>query len=265
MDLFDEISFKISELVTKTYSTSFSIAVNSLSKEMKSAIFSIYGFVRFADEIVDTFTKVNQQLILDNFQRDYFEAITNGISINPILNSFVITVKKYNIPQHLVDSFLKSMKADLKKLNYNTTSELKEYIYGSADVVGLMCLMVFVNGDQRLYKSLEKSAMKLGTAFQKVNLLRDLKSDIEQLNRSYFPEFSKEKFDEQQKNKLIIEIESDFNEALQGIKKLPGKSKLAVYIAFVYYKQLLRNLKNTPAHKIIQTRIRVADTIKLYL
>jgi len=265
MDLFDEISFKASKLVTKTYSTSFSIAVSFLSKEMRHAIYSIYGFVRFADEIVDTFHHVKQKLVLDNFERDYHEAIENGISLNPILHSFVLTVKKYKIPSDLVDSFLKSMRADLNKLNYNDSSELKEYIYGSADVVGLMCLMVFVNGDMDLYLKLEKPAMKLGSAFQKVNFLRDLKADIEQLDRRYFPEFNKESFDETMKNKLIKDIESDFCEAKAGIKELPGKSKLAVFIAFVYYKQLLKNLKNTPATKVMQTRIRVSDRGKILL
>jgi len=265
MDLFDEISFKTSRLVTKTYSTSFSIAVNSLSKEMQLAIHSVYGFVRLADEIVDTFHHVNQQMVFDNFERDYYETIANGISMNPILHSFALTVKKYNIPSHLIDSFLKSMRADLKKLEYNSTNELNEYIYGSADVVGLMCLMVFVNGDKNLYNTMEKPAMKLGSAFQKVNFLRDLKADIELLNRTYFPAFNKDLFDETTKQKLIIDIESDFYEAKAGINKLPGRSKLAVFIAFLYYKQLLKSLKKTPASKIIQTRIRVSNRLKIFL
>ena len=259
MLLHTEISFKTSQLVTKAYSTSFSIAVSLLNKDMQRAIYSIYGFVRFADEIVDTFHHVNQKLVLDNFERDYYEAITNNISMNPILHSFALTVKKYSIPSHLVHSFLKSMKADLNKLNYNNTSELNEYIYGSADVVGLMCLTVFVNGDQHLYNELEKPAMKLGSAFQKVNFLRDLKTDIEQLDRCYFPDFNINTFNESTKNKLITTIESDFNEAKVGIEKLPEKSKLAVFVAFVYYNQLLKNLKKTPATKIMQTRIRVSE------
>jgi len=265
MHLFDEISFKTSKLVTTTYSTSFSIAVGFLSKEMQYSLCSIYGFVRYADEIVDTFHHVNQKIILDNFERDFRESLAFGISMNPILHSFAITVKKYNIPVHLADSFLKSMRADLIKHNYDEAGELNEYIYGSADVVGLMCLMVFVNGDQNLYKRMEKPAMKLGSAFQKVNFLRDLKEDIEQLDRCYFPGLNKDFFNETTKKKLILDIESDFFEAEEGIKELPGKSKLAVFTAFLYYKHLLKKLKKTPANKIMQTRIRVSDRIKLYL
>ena len=265
MDLFDEISFKTSKLVTKKYSTSFSIAVSALDYEKRMGIYSIYGFVRFADEIVDTFTHLDQKNILSNFERDYQEAIAQGFSINPILHAFTLTVQKYNIPLHLIESFLKSMRTDLDKVNYNSNKELNEYIYGSADVVGLMCLMIFVNGDQSLYQQMEKPAMKLGSAFQKVNFLRDLKADIEQLNRSYFPEFRKENFDEKLKNTLISEIEYDFSEAFDGIKLLPDKSKLAVYIAFIYYKQLLKKLKKTPASQIIQSRIRVSNPVKFFL
>jgi len=265
MDLYNEIAFKTSKLITKKYSTSFSIAVGFLANEMRQAIYSIYGFVRFADEIVDTFHTINQKLVLDNFERDYYDAITNGISMNPVLHSFALTVKKYKIPSHLIDSFIKSMKADLSKQVYNNTDELNEYIYGSADVVGLMCLMVFVNGNEQLYNDLKKPAMKLGSAFQKVNFLRDLKSDVEHLDRQYFPEFEMNNFSEDVKNDLIKNIENDFKEAKKGIVGLPGRSKLAVYIAYVYYKKLLRNLKSTPAHKLIHTRIRVADPVKLML
>ncbi len=265
MTLYNEISFKTSKLITKAYSTSFSIAVSFLNLEMQSAIYSIYGFVRFADEIVDTFHQVNKKMIFDNFEKDYYETITNGISMNPVLHSYALTVKKYNIPAHLIESFFKSMRADLDKLNYNNDIELKEYIYGSADVVGLMCLMVFVDGDPQLYNKLEKPAMKLGSAFQKVNFLRDLKEDVEQLDRCYFPELTIGAFDEATKNILITDIEADFCEARKGIRELPGKSKLAVFIAFVYYKQLLTNLKRTPANKIMQSRIRVSDPTKLLL
>jgi 15-cis-phytoene synthase len=265
MDLYNEISFKTSKLITRKYSTSFSIAVGFLPIEMRQAIYSIYGFVRFADEIVDTFHTVNQKLILDNFERDYYDAIDNGISMNPVLHSFALTVKKYRIPSHLVDSFLKSMKTDLDKQVYNNNEELNEYIYGSADVVGLMCLMVFVNGNEKLYNDLEKPAMKLGSAFQKVNFLRDLKTDIEHLDRRYFPQFDANSFNENVKYELIKNIENDFYEAKEGIKNLPGKSKLAVFIAYVYYKQLLQNLKCTPANKIMNTRIRIANPVKLML
>lgn len=265
MFIYTEIAFKTSKLVTKAYSTSFALAVRTLSKEMQRAIYSIYGFVRLADEIVDTFHTVNQELVFDSFERDYFEALANGISMNPILHAFVVTTKKYNIPAHLVDSFLKSMRANLKKLNYENNNELNDYIYGSADVVGLMCLMVFVHGDQQLYDKLKKPAMKLGSAFQKVNFLRDLKADVELLDRRYFPEFSKNSFDEATKHQLVLDIESDFREARIGIEGLPGKSKLAVFIAFVYYNQLLKKLKNTPAIEIMQTRIRISNFVKIML
>lgn len=265
MKLYDEISFKTSKLVTRTYSTSFSIAVGFLNNEMQDAIYSIYGFVRLADEIVDTFHQVNQKLVLDNFEKDYYETLTNGISMNPVLHCFALTVKKYNIPTLLIEAFLKSMRADLDKLNYNNHTELKEYIYGSADVVGLMCLMVFVNGDQQLYDKLEKPAMKLGSAFQKVNFLRDLKEDVEQLDRRYFPELTTGTLDENTKRILIADIEVDFREAREGLKELPGKSKLAVLIAFLYYKQLLKRLKCTPANKIMQTRIRISNSTKFLL
>jgi 15-cis-phytoene synthase len=265
MDIYNEISFRTSRLITQKYSTSFSIAVSFLPKEMRNAIYSIYGFVRFADEIVDTFYTINQRLVLENFERDYYDAVNNGISMNPVLHSFALTVKKYKIPAQLVDSFLKSMKADLEKQVYNNADELNEYIYGSADVVGLICLMVFVNGDEQLYNELEKPAMKLGSAFQKVNFLRDLKSDIEHLDRQYFPQFDMNNFNEEMKFEIIKNIEDDFKEAKEGIRKLPGKSKLAVYIAYVYYKRLLQNLYFTPANRIMQTRIRVSDPIKLML
>ena len=265
MELFKDISFKTSKIVTQKYSTSFSIAVSFLPKEMRQAIYSIYGFVRFADEIVDTFHTIDQKRVLDTFERDFYEAMTNGISMNPVLHSFVLTVKKYKIPSNLIESFLNSMKADLKKQDYRDENELNEYIYGSADVVGLMCLRVFVNGDEQQYNDLEKPAMKLGSAFQKVNFLRDLKTDIEQLDRRYFPQCDVKNFSEKLKSELILDIENDFIEAKKGIKLLPGKSKLAVYIAFVYYHQLLKKLKATPANDIMQNRIRVSDYKKMFL
>ena len=265
MDLYTEISFTTSKIITQKYSTSFSIAVSFLDEEMRQAIYSIYGFVRLADEIVDTFHTINQELILNNFENDFYDALKNGISMNPVLHSFAITVKKYNIPTHLVDSFFKSMKTDLNKQIYKNDSELNEYIYGSADVVGLMCLMVFVEGDKQLYSELEKPAMKLGSAFQKVNFLRDLKADIEDLDRTYFPQFDRETFNEDVKSSLIIDIENDFKEANKGIIRLPGKAKLAVFIAFIYYSKLLQDIMKTPANKLIKKRIRVSDFTKLIL
>jgi phytoene/squalene synthetase len=265
MEIYHDISFKTSKLITKSYSTSFSLAVGLLSPETRQAIYSIYGFVRVADEIVDTFHGYNQKILLKNFENDCLEAIASGISMNPVLHSFAITVKKYNIPIHFIDSFLLSMKTDLSKHVYENTSELNTYIYGSADVVGLMCIKAFVNGDEKLYNELEKPAMKLGSAFQKVNFLRDLKADVEQLDRKYFPDFDIHSFDEKTKNALVKNIEEDFREAHEGVKRLPGRSKLAVLVAFDFYLELLRKIRNTPANEIVKTRIRISDPMKIWL
>ena len=265
MNLYNEISFTTSKLITKKYSTSFSIAVGSLPDEMRQAIYSIYGLVRLADEIVDTFHESDQEFLLNDFEKEYYKTLQQGISMNPVLNSFGITVAKYEFPHELVDSFLKSMKADLSKQVYETNSELDNYIHGSANVVGLMSLLVFLDGDKQRYNQLKEPAMKLGSAFQKVNFLRDLKADSHGLNRLYFPDVEIDSFSEEVKGQLIADIENDFDEAEKGIKELPGKSKLAVYIAFVYYKKLLQKLKQTPADEIVKTRIRVPDSIKFVL
>jgi phytoene/squalene synthetase len=265
MNLYDEVSFKTSKIFTKKYSTSFSIAVSFLPGKMKKAIYSLYGFVRVADEIVDTFFDADQKRLLDEFESDFYKALEDGISVNPILHSFSKTVKEFNIPLNLVDSFLKSMKADLSKQVYVDESELREYIYGSADVVGLMCLRVFTDADDELYKQLEIPAMKLGSAFQKVNFLRDLKADVELLNRAYFPDFDRNTFDESKRNILVTDIEKDFRDALTGIKRLPGKSKLAVLIAYTYYKKLLLKIKHTPADRILSERIRIRNSHKIVL
>lgn len=265
MELYNQISFKTSKLITKKYSTSFSIAVRSLPKETRQAIYSIYGFVRLADEIVDSFHTIDQGFILNDFEKEYYKTLEHGVSMNPVLQSFGITVTKYQFPPELVDSFLKSMKADLTKQVYDNNSELETYIHGSANVVGLMCLLVFLDGDKQRYAKLKDSAMKLGSAFQKVNFLRDLKADALELNRLYFPDVEMGNFTEEVKHELINDIESDFDEALIGIKELPGRSKLATFIAFTYYKQLLQKLKQTPAEKIVNTRIRVPDGKKFML
>jgi phytoene/squalene synthetase len=236
-----------------------------LGDEMQNAINSIYGFVRFADEIVDTFHQNNKNHLLDKFENDLKDSLTEGLSLNPVLHSFTLTVKKYNIDYELIDAFLSSMKADLNKQNYNNQGELNEYIYGSADVVGLMCLKVFVNGNENLYNELKSPATKLGSAFQKVNFLRDLKADSEVLNRTYFHQLNTGKFSNPIKNEIIGNIEADFFEAKKGIDKLPGKSKLAVYIAFSYYQNLLKKLKRTPAEKIAATRIRISGFKKTVL
>ncbi len=263
--LFDKVSLDCSRRVTATYSTSFSTAVNLLSPSIRSAIHSIYGFVRFADEIVDSFHEWDKDQLLTKFENDLYEAIEQGISLNPILNSFQHTVKKYNIDISLVDAFLKSMRMDLQKNEYSSKQDYEEYIYGSADVVGLMCLKVFVNGDHEKFEALKASAMRLGSAFQKVNFLRDLKDDTELLNRSYFPHMNMRSLDDMTKQEIIDEIEADFKAALEGIAKLPATSKFGVYTAYIYYRQLLKKIKSTPSVQIMKMRVRVSNTAKIAL
>jgi len=263
--LFDDTSFACSKIVTNKYSTSFFLAVKMLSPKIRSAIFSIYGFVRFADEIVDSFHNFDKLTLINQFEKDYYKAMDDGISLNPILNSFQLTVKKYNIPDDLVQAFLHSMKLDLNKTHYKTVEDYKTYIYGSADVVGLMCLKVFVNGDQEKYDNLKESAMRLGSAFQKVNFLRDLKDDYEVLNRSYFPGVDLESLNKKSKNDIINEIEEDFKEAYKGVKRLPIEAKFGVYTAYIYYKRLLSKLKRTPSEEIMNTRIRISNPVKMSL
>ncbi|MFH6969111.1 phytoene/squalene synthase family protein [Flavobacterium sp. FlaQc-28] len=260
--LFDDVSFKCSKLVTKNYSSSFSIAVKMLSPSIRDAIYSIYGFVRFADEIVDSFHDYEKENLIDDFEKEYYKALNLGISLNPILNSFQHTVKEYNITDDLVQAFLKSMKQDLTKSSYNTQTEYADYIFGSADVVGLMCLKVFTKGNNTKYEQLKNEAMRLGSAFQKVNFLRDLKDDNLILNRTYFPSINLNNFTEAAKTQIISEIEDDFNIAYQGIVKLPIEAKFGVYTAYIYYKKLLTKLKNTPYHEIGNSRIRVSNYTK---
>lgn len=257
--IFDTISFECSRNVTKTYSTSFSTAVRMLAPSIRQDIYNIYGFVRFADEIVDSFHDYNKVDLFNLFETDLELALKNKISLNPVLNAFQHTVNKFNIPNELIDAFMKSMRLDLTKTEYKTQDEFNEYIFGSADVVGLMCLKVFVNGDQEKYNALEKSAMRLGSAFQKVNFLRDLKADFEGLNRTYFPDTDLNKLDESSKAKIIAEIEADFKAGFEGILLLPLEAKLGVYTAYVYYKKLLSKLSKTPSAEIKNTRVRVPD------
>lgn len=265
VELYDDVSFRISKIVTRSYSTSFSIAVSFLEPETRKAIYSIYGFVRFADEIADTFHDYDKKALLSDFERDYYNAVRNGISLNPVLHSFQQTVKKYNIPDDLIQAFLKSMKADLIKNGSYNKSEIEEYIYGSAEAVGLMCLRVFVDGDNKRFDDLKYPAMKLGSAFQKVNFLRDLRNDILDLNRSYFPELDISSFNNDVKDRIIKDIEADFSTALPGIKGLPGNAKLPVLTAYSYYLSLLGKIRNTPADKLVITRLRVPDIKKYYL
>ncbi|NER15841.1 phytoene/squalene synthase family protein [Spongiivirga citrea] len=263
--LFDTVSYECSKLVTTYYSTSFSTATKMLAPSIRQDIFNIYGFVRFADEIVDTFHDYDKRTLFDNFEADLERALKDQISLNPILNSFQHTFHKYEIDKHLVDSFMKSMRLDLDKQVYLTQEEYKEYIYGSADVVGLMCLKVFVSGDEKRYNELKESAMSLGSAFQKVNFLRDLKADFEDLSRTYFPGTNLDELDEASKTKIIAEIEEDFAKGLSGIHKLPVEAKFGVYTAYRYYKKLLTKLKKTPSMEIKNKRIRVADYQKVHL
>jgi phytoene synthase len=262
--LFDQTSFHCSKLITNAYSTSFSIGTMLLDKRIRKHIYSIYGFVRYADEIVDTFHDYDKQYLLQKFKEDTYEAINRGISLNPILNSYQHTVNTYKIDIALVDSFLKSMEMDLDKANHDLKS-YEEYIYGSAEVVGLMCLRVFTEGDEHTYKSLQKPALALGAAFQKVNFLRDMKQDVITLGRSYFPEIQLRSFDSVTKKEIEKDIENDFREAYKGILKLPKSSRLGVYVAFVYYNSLFRKICKTSPEGVMLKRIRIADPEKLFL
>lgn len=263
--IFDHVSYKCSKLVTQSYSTSFSLATKMLATPIRLHIYNIYGFVRFADEIVDTFHDYDKETLFNDFERAMEDAIENKISLNPILNSFQHTYHKYSIPHHLVEAFMKSMRMDLTKKEYNTYEEYKEYIYGSADVVGLMCLCVFVDGDKEKYEALKESAMALGSAFQKVNFLRDLKSDYEQLNRTYFPNIDLTQLDESSKKRIVDEIKEDFALGLAGISQLPDQAKFGVYTAYRYYKKLLQKLQSTPPLEIKNKRIRVPNYQKFGL
>jgi phytoene/squalene synthetase len=251
--------------VTETYSTSFSLATRMLGPSIRQDIYNIYGFVRFADEIVDSFHEYEKEILFNRFENALGEALQDRISLNPILNSFQHTVYKYNIDKELIDTFMASMRLDLTKSTYSSAEEFNEYIYGSADVVGLMCLKVFVKGDAEKYNELKESAMNLGSAFQKVNFLRDLKEDYETLSRTYFPNTNLESLDETSKKKIIEEIEDNFNKGYSGILLLPHEAKLGVFIAYRYYKRLLKKLQQTPAIEIKNSRIRVPNIEKIGL
>jgi phytoene synthase len=262
-DLFDKVSLECSKNVTNSYSTSFSLATKMLSKNIRQDIYNIYGFVRLADEIVDTFHDFDKKILLVRFIDELNYSLKNKISTNPILNSFQFTVNKYKIDHELIDAFLTSMKMDLKKVKYSTEKEYKDYIYGSADVVGLMCLKVFVGGNKEIYNRLKPSAMSLGSAFQKVNFLRDLNSDYNLLNRTYFPNLDFNQFDDNAKMLIMNDIEEDFKKALKGIYELPNNSKFGVYAAYKYYRRLLEKLKKTSCLKIKNKRVRVPNYQKV--
>ncbi|MEW2922701.1 MULTISPECIES: phytoene/squalene synthase family protein [Flavobacteriaceae] len=263
--IFDDVSYHCSKIVTKSYSTSFALATKMLAPSIRADIYNIYGFVRFADEIVDTFHDYNKEKLFNDFESDMEQAIADKISLNPILNSFQHTYHRYDIPHHLVESFMKSMRMDLTKKKYETFDEYRQYIYGSADVVGLMCLCVFVNGNKEKYEELKESAMALGSAFQKVNFLRDLKADYEDLNRTYFPNTNLMELDEVSKKRIVNEIKADFAVGYSGIIKLPEQAKFGVYTAYRYYKKLLYKLQNTPPLEIKNARIRVPNYQKFGL
>ena len=262
-ELFDKISEECSKNVTKSYSTSFSLATKMLSSNIRQDIYNIYGFVRFADEIVDTFHSYNKKELFSRFVDDLNYSLIEGISLNPILNSFQKTVNKYNIDKSLIDAFLKSMEQDLEKKKYKSLKEYKDYIYGSADVVGLMCLKVFVGGNNDDFNRLKPYAMSLGSAFQKVNFLRDLNDDYKKLNRIYFPGIDYKTFNEDAKNNIMIDIEKDFSNALKGIYMLPNNSKFGVYAAYKYYKRLLRKLDRASYLQIKSKRVRVPNYQKV--
>ncbi len=262
--LFDKVSAECSRLTTRAYSTSFSMGISFLNKKFHGPIYSIYGFVRFADEIVDTFHDFDKAYLLRKFKSDTYEAIEQRISLNPILNAFQNIVHQYGIEQSLIDLFLDSMEMDLSKSLHNTKS-YDQYILGSAEAVGLMCLRVFTENDRELFDRLKPSAMKLGSAFQKVNFLRDLRTDFKGLGRTYFPEIDPDHFSNNDKQHIENEISAEFQEALEGIKQLPTSSRLGVYLAFIYYKKLFNKIKSVPAEKVMNERIRISNGHKVSL
>ncbi len=262
--LFDELSLKVSKETTKKYSTSFSLGILALGENIRPAIYSIYGYVRLADEIVDSFHGFDKATLLNRFRVQTLEALEERISLNPILHSFQQTVREYQIDFELIDTFLNSMEMDLQKIDYN--SDLyNAYILGSAEVVGLMCLQVFVKGDKKEFERLKPYAMKLGSAFQKVNFLRDLKDDYQVLGRTYFPNVDLEEFNSNVKKTIEKEIREEFEVALKGIKMLPASSRFGVYLAYTYYVSLFNKIIKTPAEKILNQRIRINNSQKVSL
>jgi 15-cis-phytoene synthase len=262
--LFDNLSRKTSKMVTNAYSTSFSLGIRFLAKKFHNPIYAVYGFVRFADEIVDTFHEFNKRELLEEFKRDTYRSIELGISLNPILNAFQEVVRKYNIDHELIDTFLYSMEMDLDDRNYDQ-SLYEKYILGSAEVVGLMCLKVFVEGNQQQYDELKPYAMKLGSAFQKINFLRDYKADTEHLGRVYFPQLQFSQLDEETKKEIEADIENDFAMGYEGIKKLPKDARFGVYVAYIYYSNLLRKIMEMPPQQIMQNRVRIPNNEKYAL
>ena len=264
MQHFHDVSQACSKNTTEKYSTSFSSAIKLLHKDLRQPIFNIYGFVRFADEIVDTFHEHDKAVLLNEFKTATYEAIQRGISLNPILHSFQLTVNKYNIDHSLIEAFLYSMELDLNERKYDRAG-YEEYIYGSAEVVGLMCLYVFCEGDKIIYEQLKPAAKSLGAAFQKVNFLRDLKADYEGLERVYFPGCDFRNFTKQDKISIEADIQKDFDDAYSGIVNLPVKAKFGVYVAYKYYLSLFKKIKQLQPQNIMQQRVRIPDYGKMYI
>ena len=264
IELYHKVSLNASKNVTQLYSTSFSMGIKLLDKNIHDAIFSIYGFVRLADEIVDTFHDYPKSEMLQEFKDETYKALDRKISVNPILHAFQMVVNKYSIARDLIDKFLLSMEQDLNDIQYSSVG-YKEYIVGSAEVVGLMCLKVFVNGDNDLYFKLEEPARRLGAAFQKINFLRDVKSDYQELGRTYFPGVDLEKFTPNEKLKIEEDIQNDFESALKGIINLPSSSRLGVYVAYRYYFSLFKKIKKVSSDRLMEERIRVPNFKKLFI
>lgn len=262
--LYNSTSLECSKLVTNRYSTSFSLGIRVFEKKLRNPIYAIYGFVRLADEIVDTFHESDKQVLLERFREDTHRAVEEGISLNPILNAFQLTVNEYNIDKDLIDAFLNSMSMDLYNVDYDKEG-YEKYIYGSAEVVGLMCLKVFCANDDVRYQTLAPAAKSLGSAFQKINFLRDIKSDFLERGRVYFPGVSYHGFTNDEKKEIEKDIKKDFDDALVGIKMLPNGAKLGVYLAYKYYLNLFAKIKSAPAQKVKEERIRVNDSKKAYL
>lgn len=263
-DTFDKVSIKCSKITTNAYSTSFSLGIYCLEKSLRDPIYSIYGFVRFADEIVDTFHDYNKASLLEKFKADTYDAIKEGISLNPILNSFQQTVNTFKVDHQLIDLFLKSMETDLSMQNHSEAS-LREYILGSAEAVGLMCLRVFCKENDDQYVKLKPYAMSLGAAFQKVNFLRDFKDDFMGLGRTYFPGIDFKQFNKESKKAIEESIDKDFEMALIGIKGLPRSARFGVYVAYIYYQALFKKIKNTPSEFVMYKRIRIPNRQKVSL
>jgi len=262
--LFDHLSVRVSKMTTHTYSTSFSFGIYFLNRRFHNAVYSVYGFVRVADEIVDSFEGFDRRYLLQKYKEETFESIDKRISVNPVMNAFQHAVHQYNIDLHLVETFLKSMEMDLEKVDY-TDEKYQQYILGSAEVVGLMCLHIFTEGDQKMFDELRPFAMRLGAAFQKINFLRDMKDDYHLLGRTYFPNVDLNEFTGSAKKQIEEEIDSDFRTALIGIRKLPRSSKGGVYLAYLYYLSLFNKIKKLPAHLLLSERVRINNPRKIGL